>query len=110
MMMNIEYIASLEKINDIMMIQQGQGFPNSEEIKNILKIKEIESMWPRLCIQFKGCSFSALPIMLHFLKKNDRYDKKIEFYISSSLKLIILAYTMEIVSQLTICILYSIFY
>ena len=79
---DIEYIASLEKINDIMMIQQGQGFPNSEEIKNILKIKEIESMWPRLCIQFKGCSFSALPIILHFLKKNDQYDKRIEFYIS----------------------------
>ena len=78
---NIEYIASLEKINDIMMIQQGQGFPNSQEIKHVLEIKEIESMWPRLRTQFKGRGFSTLPTMLLFLKRKNQYDKKIEMYI-----------------------------
>ena len=66
---DIEYIAFLDKINDIMMIQQGHGFPNRQEIKHILKIKEIEPMWPRLCTQFKGRGFSTLSTMLHFLKK-----------------------------------------
>ena len=37
---DIEYIASLDKINDIMIIQQGQGFPNCEAIKCILETEK----------------------------------------------------------------------
>ena len=78
---DIEYIASLDKINDIMIVQQGQEFPDCETIKCILETEKIETIWPELCTQFKGHGFPTLPTMLLFLKRNDQYDKKIETYI-----------------------------
>ena len=78
---DIEYIASLDKINDIMIVQQGRGFPNCEAIKCILETEKIETIWPKLCTQFKGHGFPTLPTMLLFLKRNDQYDQKIELYI-----------------------------
>ena len=78
---DIEYIASLDKINDIMIVQQGRGFPNCEAIKCILETEKIETIWPKLGTQFKGHGFPTLPTMILFLKSNDQYDKKIEMYI-----------------------------
>ena len=78
---DIEYIASLDKINDIMMIQQGQGFPSRQTIKFILETEEIETIWLQLCTQFKGCGFPTRPAMFLLLKKIDQYNEKIEMYI-----------------------------
>ena len=78
---DIKYIASLEKINNIMIIQQGQGFPNRKEIQHTLEIKGIETMWPRLCTQFKGRGFPTLPTIFFMLKKTNQYDKKIKDFI-----------------------------
>ena len=77
----IEHIASLKKINDIMMMQQGQGFPSYEATKRILETERIETIWPQLCIQFKGHGFPTQPAIFIFLKKIDQYNEKIEMYI-----------------------------
>ena len=42
--------------------------------------REIETIWPELCTQFKGHGFPTLPTMLLFLKRNDRHNKNIETY------------------------------
>ena len=77
----IEYIASLDKINDIMMIQQGRGFPSGAAVKYMLEIEEIETIWPKLRLKFKECGFPKPSPMFLFLKKNDQYNEKIQLYI-----------------------------
>ena len=77
----IEYIASLDKINDIMMIQQGRGFPSGAAVKYILEIEEIETTWPKLRLKFKERGFPKPSPMFLFLKKNDQYNEKIQLYI-----------------------------
>ena len=70
----IEHIASLEKINDIMMRQQGQEFPSYEATKRVLETERIETIWPQLCTQFKECGLPTRPVMFLLLKKNGQYN------------------------------------
>ena len=84
----IEYIASLDKINDIMMIQQGRGFPSGAAVKYILEIEEIETTWPKLRLKFKERGFPKPSPMFLFLKKMINTMKKFNF-ISASLQVTI---------------------